>query len=368
MTSLLGVSLPVLAAPMAGGPTTPDLVTAAARAGSLGFLAAGYRTAADLAAQLDRVEGRFGVNVFAPNPVPVDPSEFRAYARSLQPEADAYGLNLADAAIVEHDDDWPAKIDLLLARPVPVVSFTFALPEPATVAALRRAGTVVLQTVTSTVEARAAAELGVDGLIVQSSDAGAHSGTFTPAVLPRDVPLPDLVRAVLGVAGLPVIAAGGVGTADDVTAALEAGAEAVMVGTALLRTDESGASAVHKAALAEAAQRAGLAAAGDESVLAAPEPDDGGLVGTGMWSTVDTVLTRAFSGRPARALRNGFVERHHESAPSGYPAVHYLTTPLRRAAAQAGDAERVNLWAGAGFRFAEGGPAGAALERLVAKA
>ncbi|WP_433616017.1 nitronate monooxygenase [Dactylosporangium sp. CA-139114] len=369
MTSLLGVSLPVLAAPMAGGPTTPDLVTAAARAGSLGFLAAGYRTAADLAAQLDRVEGRFGVNVFAPNPVPVDPAEFRAYARRLQPEADAYGLNLTDAPIVEHDDDWPAKIDLLLARPVPVVSCTFALPDAATVAALRRAGTVVLQTVTSTMEARAAAELGVDGLIVQSSAAGAHSGTFTPAVLPRDVPLPDLVRAVLGVVGLPVIAAGGVGTADDVTAALEAGAQAVMVGTALLRTDESGASAVHKAALAEAAERAGRAAAGEEPALApTAEADDGGLVGAGMWSTVDTVLTRAFSGRPARALRNGFVERHHASAPSGYPAVHYLTAPLRRAAAQAGDAERVNLWAGTGFRFAEGGSAGAALERLVAKA
>ncbi|WP_426505133.1 nitronate monooxygenase [Dactylosporangium sp. McL0621] len=365
MTSLLGVASPVIAAPMAGGPTTTALVTAAARADSLGFLAAGYRTAADLAAQLDEVDGPYGVNVFAPNPVPVDPAEFRAYARILQREADAYGLDLANAEITEHDDDWSAKIDLLLSRPVPLVSFTFALPPAATVAALRRAGTVVLQTVTSTAEARAAAELGFDGLIVQSSEAGAHSGTFTPTIIPRDVPLTDLVRAVQGVVDLPVIAAGGVGTADDVVATLEAGAEAVMVGTALLRTDESGASAVHKATLAEAATRAVRAEAGDES---ARDDAGDGLVGTGIWSTVDTVITRAFSGRPARALRNGFVDRHDGEAPSGYPAVHYLTTPLRRAAARANDADRVNLWAGTGFRFATDGPAADVLRRLASRA
>ncbi|GAA3305210.1 nitronate monooxygenase [Dactylosporangium vinaceum] len=336
MSALLGVSSPVLAAPMAGGPSTPSLVLAAARAGSLGFLAAGYRTAADLAAQLDQVRGAFGVNVFAPNPVPVDPEAFRRYARELQPEADAFGLDLAGAAPVENDDDWAAKIDLLLARPVPVVSFTFALPPAATVAALRRTGSVVLQTVTSTVEARGAALVGVDGLIVQSCAAGAHSGTFTPAELPADRDLADVVRAVGAVVDLPLIAAGGIGTPADVTAALAAGAQHVMVGTALLRTDESGAGAVHRAALA--------AGAGE------------------------TVLTRAFSGRPARALRNGFVDRHHASAPSGYPAVHHLTTPLRRAAAQAGDADRVNLWAGTGFRHARTGPAAAALDHLAGKA
>jgi NAD(P)H-dependent flavin oxidoreductase YrpB (nitropropane dioxygenase family) len=341
-TSLLGTSAAVIAAPMAGGPSTPALVAAAARAGSLGFLAAGYRTAADLADQIQQVSalsvGLFGVNVFVPTPVPADPAEFRRYARSLQPEADAYGLDLANAALVENDDAWSEKIDLLLAHPVPVVSFTFGLPPSATITALRRAGTVVLQTVTSTAEAAAAAALGVDGLIVQASAAGAHSGTFTPAVLPASVPLPDLVRAVHGAAELPVIAAGGVGTADDVAAALAAGATAVMVGTALLRTDESGATPVHKAALG-------------------PEA-----------SIVDTVLTRAFSGRPARALRNGFVARHDASAPSGYPAVHHLTTPLRRAAAKAGDADRVNLWAGTGFRHAASGPAAAVLEALARRA
>ncbi|WP_433206594.1 nitronate monooxygenase [Dactylosporangium sp. CS-047395] len=454
MTPLLGTDLPVLAAPMAGGPTTPALIRAASGVGSMGFLAAGYLSAAELASRIAEVDGLFGVNVFAPNPVPVDPGEFRSYAYRLQPEAARYGLDLASAKIVEHDDDWSAKIDLLLARPVPVVSFTFALPPASVVAALRRAGTVVLQTVTSTVEARAAADLGVDGLIIQSAAAGAHSGTFTPGNIPTNDDLPDLVRSILAATALPAIAAGGVGTPDDVRAALAAGAQAVMVGTALLRTDESGASAVHKAALAEAANSAaapagpaadsgaapagpaagsgaapagpaagsgaapagssvtpagpavGSSAApagssvtpagpavGSSAAPASPSPAAGssvapassaagsghagdagraeGATPQGQPSTVDrsaTLLTRAFSGRPARALRNGFTDRHHLAAPSGYPAVHYLTSPLRKAAAQAGDRERVNLWAGTGFRHAAAGPAGAVLVALASKA
>ncbi|MFG2043272.1 nitronate monooxygenase [Dactylosporangium sp. NPDC048998] len=339
----LGVTSPVVAAPMAGGPTTPALVAAAGRAGALGFLAAGYRTPDDLAAQIDAVrEGgtaAFGVNVFAPNPVPVDAGEFRRYARELRAEGERFGLDLAAAEPVENDDHWAEKVDLLLARPVPVVSFTFGLPPEGTVAALRRAGTVVLQTVTSAQEARAAADAGVDALVVQALAAGGHSGTFTPEATPRDVPLPDLLRAVRATVGLPLVAAGGIATAGDVAAALGAGAAAAMVGTALLRTDESGASAVHKAALADLAERA----------------------------AADTVVTRAFSGRPARALGNLFVRRYHERAPLGYPAVHHLTTPLRRAAAAAGDAERVNLWAGTGFRHAKDGPAAAVLTALAAE-
>ncbi|MGI5238184.1 nitronate monooxygenase [Dactylosporangium sp. CA-139066] len=337
----LGVSSPVVAAPMAGGPTTPALVAAAGRAGALGFLAAGYRTPEDVSAQIGAVRragtGAFGVNVFAPNPVPVDPGEFRAYAEALQSDGDVYGLRLAEGAAVENDDHWGDKIALLVADPVPVVSFTFGLPPRADLLALRRAGVVVLQTVTSVAEARAAEEIGVDGLVVQAAAAGAHSGTFTPGVLPDDVPLPELLRAVRAAVRLPLVGAGGVATPDDVVAVLGAGAEAAMAGTALLRTDESGASAVHKAALVEL-------------------------------SNVETVVTRAFSGRPARALRNGFVERFDGLAPLGYPAVHHLTTPLRRAAAAAGDVERVNLWAGKRFRHARPGAARAALAGLAAKA
>ncbi|HTJ34635.1 MAG TPA: nitronate monooxygenase [Dactylosporangium sp.] len=337
----LGLTSPVVAAPMAGGPTTPSLVAAAGRAGALGFLAGGYRTPEDLAGQIAAVrrvgKGTFGVNVFAPNPVPVDPAEFRAYAQALRGDGEVYGLDLAAAHIVENDDHWHAKVALLVSDPVPVVSFTFGLPPRDDLAALRRTGSILLQTVTSVEEARAADEAGVDGLVVQAAAAGAHSGTFTPAEPPRDVPLLELLQEIGNAVNLPLVGAGGVATADDVVAVLGAGAEAAMAGTALLRTDESGASAVHKAALVE-------------------------------MSTVDTVVTRAFSGRPARALRNAFVDRFDGRAPLGYPAVHHLTTPLRRAAAAAGDVDRVNLWAGKRFRHARPGAARAALAGLAAKA
>jgi NAD(P)H-dependent flavin oxidoreductase YrpB (nitropropane dioxygenase family) len=335
----LGLDLPVLAAPMAGGPTTAALVTAAARAGSLGFLAGGYRAPQALAEEIAKVRAEgvpFGVNLFAPNPVPVDREAFQRYARSLADEARAVGLDPATlgANLVEDDDHWSAKVDLLLADPVAVVSFTFGVPEARVVAALRATGTVVVQTVTSPAEARIAAEAGVDLLAVQASAAGGHSGTLTPRGIPDPVPLPQLLREVRGAVALPLIAAGGVGTPRAVTEALEAGAVAVAVGTVLLRADEAGTSAPYRAALADPARQ-------------------------------ETVVTRAFTGRPARALRNGFTDRHTAGAPGGYPALHHLTSPLRRAAVAAGDAERVNLWAGTGHVHATDEPVARILTRLA---
>jgi nitronate monooxygenase len=339
--SSLGVELPVLAAPMAGGPSTPALVTAAAGVGSLGFLAGGYKTAGQLAEQIAEVRGpgpgrtgTFGVNLFVPNPVPVDRAEFARYAAALQGEAEGHGIQLTGAEPREDDDAWAEKLDLLLAEPVPVVGFTFGSPEASVFRAFRRAGTLTVQTVTSPEEARAAAEAGADLLAVQASAAGGHSGTWTPERIPDPVPLPDLVRAVRAVTDVPVIGAGGLSTPAEVADALRAGAVAVLAGTALLRSDEAGTSAVHRAALAE--------------------PGRG-----------DTVVTRAFTGRPARALPNGFIERYGASAPAGYPALHHLTSPLRKAAAAAGDPERVHLWAGTGYRSAVTGPAAGILTGLA---
>jgi NAD(P)H-dependent flavin oxidoreductase YrpB (nitropropane dioxygenase family) len=333
----LGLSIPVLAAPMAGGPSTPALVTAAARAGGLGFLAAGYKRPQDLAEQIAAVRSAsvpFGVNLFVPNPVPIDVEAFRRYARLIQAEAERYGLDLTGQDPVEDDDHWQDKIDLLLADPVPVVSFTFGVPEPAVVAALRTAGTIVVQTVTSGEEARIAAEAGADVLTVQASAAGGHSGTHTPLRPPPAIPIGDLVAEVRQAVTSPVIAAGGLATSTDIAAVLRAGAEAAMVGTVLLRTDESGASAPHRAALADPARER-------------------------------TVVTRAFSGRPARALCNDFTDRYSAEAPAGYPALHHLTSPLRKAAAAAGDGERISLWAGAGHRHATAEPVANVLARLA---
>ena len=221
----------MIAAPMSGGPTTPALVLAAAEAGSAGFLAGGYKSAEALAEQVAEVRAsteQYGVNLFSPNQVPVDPAAYAAYRELLLPLAATYGVDLP-ATPVEDDDGWHDKVEVLVAAAPPVVSFTFGLPDAPSVRALARAGCTLVQTVTSADEARQAAEAGLDALVVQSADAGGHSGTFTPERLPVRLALPDLVREVRAAVDLPVVAAGGVGTRDDVTAALEAGADAVAV-------------------------------------------------------------------------------------------------------------------------------------------
>jgi NAD(P)H-dependent flavin oxidoreductase YrpB (nitropropane dioxygenase family) len=329
--------LPLAAAPMAGGASTVRLAAASAAAGAFPFLAAGYQTPAALAGQIGELRGLgvpFGVNLFAANVAPIDEAAFRRYARQLQPEADAYGLDLSQAPLLQDDDGWQDKLDLLLADPVPVVSVTFGLPSRAEAAALRRRGSRVLITVTTVEEARAAAGIGADALIAQGSDAGGHSATFDPRRAITAMPAQELTRAVIAATGLPVVATGGVDGGPAAAALLHAGAACVAVGTLLLRAPESGASATHKDALADPA-------------------------------FTGTVITRAFTGRPARGLGNQFIERHEASAPVGYPAVHHLTRGLRQAAAAAGDPQRLHLWAGSGYRNASADPAGSVIGRLA---
>ncbi|MFC4948225.1 nitronate monooxygenase [Pseudonocardia sp. GCM10023141] len=337
LLSALGATSPVLAAPMAGGPSSSDLVTAAGAAGSVAFVAGGYKPVTTLAEQIATVRAAavpFGVNLFAPPPIPVDPAAFHRYAEILRPEFAAVGLAAGDVAIVEDDDGWATKIELLVSDPVPLVSFTFGIPDASVIAALRAKGTVLVQTVTSVAEAQLAAAAGVDALAVQASAAGGHSGTLSPEHLPAATPIVDLIAEVRAAVSLPLIAAGGLATPAAIAEVLGAGAAGAMVGTVLLRADESGASAPHKAALADVAR-------------------------------AETVITSAFTGRPARALRNGFTDRYTVLAPAGYPALHHLTSPMRKAAVVAGDVERIHLWAGTGHRHATAEPVGQILARLA---
>lgn len=330
--------LPIVAAPMAGGATTVASARAVADAGGFAFLAGGYKTAPGLAEQIDRLRATtevFGVNLFVPGTDDLDATAFRTYADRLRPEADRFGLTLETFPVVD-DDHWHDKLALLLEQPVAVVSLTFGLPGSGNIARLRRAGSRVLATVTTVDEARAAHESGVDGLVVQGPSAGGHSATFDPRRPHAPITTVDLVRQVTAAVPLPVTAAGGVDGPVAVCDLLAAGAEAVAIGTLLLRADESGASTTHKNALADP-------------------------------TFTETVVTHAFTGRPARALRNGFVDRHHTDAPLGYPAIHHLTRPLRQAAAAAGDADRLHLWAGTGFRAARQGPVETILRDLTSK-
>jgi nitronate monooxygenase len=335
LLELLGSELPVLAAPMSGGPTTPALVLAATEAGSAGSLAGGYKTAEALAEQLAEVRAStdgYGVNLFSPNPVPVDPAAYAAYRELLLPLAESYAVELP-ATPIEDDDGWQAKVDVLVEAAPPVVSFTFGLPEPAAAAALRRAGCTLVQTVTSAAEARQSLQAGMDALIVQSPEAGGHWGTFTPHQPPERLRLPDLVRSVRSAVDLPVMAVGGIGTRADVATALEAGAQAAAVGTLLLLAREAGTNPAHRAGFAE--------------------------------SRGEPVTTRAFSGRPASGLPNRFLAAYDGRGPLGYPALHHLTSPIRNAASAQANPEHVNLWAGAGHRHVTERPAGEILRGLA---
>jgi nitronate monooxygenase len=332
----LGVTTPVLAAPMSGGPTTVALVAAAAQDGGMGFLAGGYKTAEQLYEQIAEVRGStpvFGVNLFAPNPLAIDPTEYRRYADALRPLAQRYGAELPRDP-VEDDDHWQPKLEVLRHHPVPVVSFTFGIPPRQVIDPLRAQGTIIVQTVTNTAEARAATDAGADMLAVQGCAAGGHSATLTPNRFPDPIPTAVLVAMVQDATRLPVIAAGGLATPAQIAAVIHSGAHAVMVGTVLLRTSESGATPVHQAAIAD-------------------------------HSRGETILTRSFTGRPARALRNQFIDRYNAIAPPGYPAVHHLTSPIRKAATAAGDPEAVHLWAGTGYQQAVAGQAADVLRTLA---
>lgn len=296
------------------------------RAGGLGFLAAGYRdpeaVEADIAELRARTARPFGVNVFAPPGPATDPAAVVRYAAALGAEAERYGAPLGPP---RHEDDaLAAKLALLAAERVPVVSFTFGCPAADVVARLRDAGAHVWVTATTAAEAEAAAAAGADALVVQGVEAGGHRGSFDDAE-PGDVGLLALLQLVGAAVELPLVAAGGVVTARGVAGALAAGAAAAQLGTALLLAPEAGTSPPHRDALVAAA---------------AP-----------------TALTRAFSGRTARGIENRFLREHDAEAPSAYPDVHYLTAPLRAAARERGDADGINLWAGQAYPLARELPA-----------
>ncbi|MBQ1041640.1 nitronate monooxygenase [Micromonospora sp. C32] len=327
---------PLVVAPMAGGPSNPALVTAAARAGSVGFLAAGYQSPEAVEHEVRAVRAAgvpYGLNIFVPAPAEPDPAPVGAYRRLLLPEAERYGVDLPPPRL--HDDDhFAAKVDVAVAYAVPLVSFAFGVPPAGVVRALRDAGCYVLITVTSADEGRRAVAAGPDALVAQAGTAGGHASTTDPAGYRPRGEARDLLAAVRAVTDLPVVVAGGTSSFEDVARLRAAGAAAVQSGTAFLLADEAGTRPAQRAAMLSGDFRR-------------------------------TVVTRAFTGHPARALRNRFTDVYSEAAPVAYPAVHHLTAPIRAAAARLGDAEALNLWAGTGFASAAPGPAVDIVARLT---
>ena len=342
MFTLSDLEIPIVAAPMAGGASTPSLAVAVSDAGGLGFLAGGYKTPQALTAQIVDVQQRtdraFGVNLFLPQSPMIDRGAVEAYrdvlTRELPAASGAIVAQLLAAEIQAEDDDWFAqKVAVVIAHRVAVVSFTFGLPPLDAVRRMHAARCWLIATVTSVPEALAAVARGVDALCVQGPQAGGHRATFTTIDEPGTLALGELVIAIREVVTLPLIAAGGIHSGGQISSFLAAGAEAVQLGTAFLRTEESGANPTHQDALVD--QR-----------------------------FTETVITRAFSGRPARGLCNAFIRAHDSTAPLEYPQVHHLTMVLRADAARREDADGLALWAGTGFRHARTGSAATVLGGL----
>jgi nitronate monooxygenase len=313
----------IVLAPLAGGPTTPELAAAVTDAGGLGFLAAGYLTPEVFADQVRQARaltpGVLGANLFCVHEEVVHEEAIAAYAAELAPEATRLGVELGEPRF--DDDDYAAKLAVVLEASVEVVSFTFGCPSMDDIARLQTAGAEVWVTVTSAAEAIDAAACGADVLVAQGAEAGGHRGAWRDDG--TDLPLLELLADVRDACDTPLVATGGIGDTAGVLAALDAGAAAVQAGTAFLLCPEAGTSEPHRAMLA----RPGV-----------------------------TAITRAFTGRRARGIVNEFM-REHPHAPSAYPHVHHLTAPLRAAARAAGDAERINLWAGVRFATARAVPA-----------
>lgn len=334
MTRIDWAAHPVVLAPMAGGPSTTELAAAASGAGAFAFLAGAYlspeRLREDVAALRAATSDPFGVNVFAPSPdLPALVGEAAVYAELLGPWAADAGVELGRPRW--DDDFFDAKVDLLVELAPAVVSFAFAWPPAEVVDRLQAAGVEVWVTVNEATEVQWAQELGVDGLVAQGWEAGGHRGGPVDTGLEQPA-LPELLAALTAATDLPVIAAGGLMSGRDVADVLASGAVAAALGTAFLRCPEAGTADVHRHALVH---RTG------------------------------TTVTRALTGRSARALNTTWVELFSEAAPAAYPHVHHVTAPLRAHGKATGEAELVHLWAGTGHTRARDLPAAELVRTLL---
>ncbi len=324
---------PIVLAPLAGGPSTPELAAAVSNAGGLGFIAAGYLSAEELAARLDSARSLttrpLAVNLFAPGDGPADLEAYEEYVRRLRRWTDERELPVGEPRF--SDDDWDAKLELLSSSPVDVVSFTFGLPGADVVERLQRVRSEVWVTITTPEEAREAEGVGADALVVQGLEAGGHRASFVDDPGRSGYGLLPLLSLVADSTSLPIVASGGIATGAAVAAVLCAGARAAQLGTAFLLAPEAGTTPAHRAALAGDAR---------------------------------TTLTRAFTGRLARGIHNRFIAEHEPDAPIAYPEIHYVTAPLRRHARKRGDAEMINLWAGEAHALARELPAAEIVARL----
>lgn len=335
---LIGIEHPIIQAPMAGGPTTPELVAAVSNAGGLGSFPGGYLSPDELEDAIRKIRALtdkpFAVNLFV-SEKPRKRKPPQKVMKKLAEIAGEVGADLPDS--VEGESfTFEDELGVILDNNVPVFSFTFGVPKRKHMNELRRRKITVIGTATCVREGIKLAEAGCSAVIAQGSEAGAHRGTFPET---EGVPMIggiSLVPQMADNTGVPVICSGGIMDGRGIAAALALGASAVQMGTAFLGCHEAAVPAPWQEALRNS----------DDS---------------------STVLTRVYTGKYARGIRNRFYDEMSalEGKVPSYPIQNFLTRPIRNASRAKGDPEYMSLWAGQGSPMMRNCAAGELMRMLV---
>jgi len=343
LLDLLEIEHPIIQAPMALS-ATPALAAAVSNAGGLGSLACAEISLDDLRTQAGELRAAtdrpFNLNFFAHDP-PMENADVDALARKrLKPFYEELGLGEvpADPPLPFGSFDADRLAALLEIKPA-VASFHFGLPAPELVRGIKAAGCRLLCSATSVAEAESLAAAGVDAIIAQGWEAGGHRGTFDVSFEDVGVGTMALVPQIVDAVTVPVIAAGGIADGRGIAAAFALGASGVQMGTAFLSCPEAQVSESHRNALRHASDQ-------------------------------DTRLTRAFSGRPARARNNRYIDamaEHRRPLPA-FPRMYGFSDPLHEAAAASGDPNFQFLLYGQAAALNRELPAAELVETLVAEA
>lgn len=340
LTKILKIQYPIIQAGMAGGVTTAELVAKVSNLGGLGSIGAGYMSAAQLRTAIRDVkqltDEPFMVNLFVPEAAETTEQEVVQANKRLKPFYEVLGMEptslplKADVTVIEE------QIAVLIEEQVPICSFTFGIPADQLIACLKENKITLLGTATTVEEAILNEQAGMDIIVAQGSEAGGHRGTFHHDDKDAMIGTMSLIPQVVDHVTIPVVAAGGIMDERGILAALTLGAEAVQMGTAFLTTEESGANRVHKQMITES-------------------PED------------NIMLTKGFSGKAARGVKNEFMERMAdcEDGILPYPLQNSLTSPLRKEAGKQKRTEFMSLWAGQSPRLSKQQTVKALMKKLI---
>lgn len=339
LQSLFGITHPLIQAPMAGV-STAAMALSAANSGCLGSLGCAMLSTDELRALLKEMEAAttkpINFNFFVHDEPDLAVFDAASISAALQPEYDAMELGTVPTQSVGAPAFGDETLQVLLEQPPKVVSFHFGLPAPHVITALKEKSVLLLGCATSTAEAKVLESGGMDAIVAQGVEAGGHRGTFIGDPSLNDMATMALVPLVVDAVSIPVIAAGGIFDGRGIAASFALGAAGAQLGTAFMRTPEASTHPLHKNALAET-------------------PD------------AHTRLTRLFSGRPARSLRNRLTDQFatHETNAALFPAQRSLIAPLAKAALAEGKTDFHNLWSGQAGQKAEALATSQIIEKLL---